>query len=327
MNRFFTPASLLSALLLLSACGTPAANPPAVNPSATPSTASVDFTVKFKGMVNGQPFRCGQEYTGIGTTGSKIRSRDFRFYVSAPRLVAADGTETPITLTADNKWQTQNVTLIDFEDGTGGCEGNADTNAEIKGTIPAGTLKPGMSLRYELGLPFALNHADASRAASPLNLTSMFWIWRFGYKFARLDMATTGQPQGYYIHIGSTGCTGDMAIKHEGHDHAAPTSSPAASASPAADHGALDPSLSKPPASCSEPNLSTITLTNFDAEKQHVEADLGRLLSENNVDVNQADTPGGCMSGLDDSDCKGIFKQLGLGSDKNFQGFFALKAN
>ncbi len=281
----------------------------------------------FKGKVNGQPVRCGQDYIGIGTSGSKICSRDFRFYLSAPRLLAADGRETPITLNQDGKWQTQNVALLDFEDGSGGCEGNADTNFAISGNVPAGSLQAGTSLRFDLGLPFSLNHADASRAASPLNLTSMFWIWRFGYKFARLDMTTTGQPQGYFIHIGSTGCTGDMAIQHEGEDHSAMTASPTASASPASAHGGMDPSLSKPPASCSETNRATITLANFDATKQHVEADLGRLLSENNVDSNQPDSPGGCMSSVDDADCKGIFKQLGLGSDKNFQGFFALKAN
>lgn len=331
MTRYLTPTVFLalSATLttLLSACGAPSA----ASNTSTP-TATEAFSVKFSATVKGQAFRCGQDYTGIGTSASTIRARDFRFYVSAPRLVAADGSETPITLKNDGKWQHQNVALLDFEDGTGGCEGNLDTNFTLSGSVPAQSLKPGMSLRFELGLPFALNHGDASRAASPLNLTSMFWTWRGGYKFARLDLTSTGQPQGYFIHIGSTGCTGDMKVQHDGHEEtpvatstASPASTPAAAHGSV--HGAADSSASQPPASCSAPNRATITLSGFDAGKQHVEADLGRLLSENDVNANQPETPAGCMSGSDDSDCKGIFKQLGLGSDKNVQGFFALKSN
>lgn len=311
MNKFLFTFPLLSLMTLMNACGAPQA--------ASQTAAPVEnFGLKFSAAVKGQPFRCGQDYTGIGTSGSTIRSKDFRFYINHPRLVAADGSEIPITLSNDGKWQYKNLALLDFEDATGGCEGNADMNSQISGTVPAGKVKPGMSLRFELGVPFELNHADASRAPSPLNLTSLFWAWRFGYKFARLDFSSKGQPQGYFIHLGSTGCSGDMAIQHE----IAPSPAPSADA-----HGmGMDGSFTRPPAACSAPNRPTITLSGFDATQQHVEADLGRLLSESDVDVNQPDTPGGCMSGDDDSDCRGIFKHLGLGPDAS-QSFFSLKAN
>lgn len=286
-------------LLLLSACG---------SPSAVTSVPTEAFSVRFSSAVNGQPFHCGQDYTGVGTSDSTIKPRDFRFYVSAPRLVDADGKETPIRLEQDGKWQLQNLALLDFEDATQGCEGTTETHAELKGEIPAGSYKPGMSLRFELGVPFALNHADATAAPSPLNLTSLFWSWRSGYKFARLDVASTGQPQGYFIHLGSTGCMGEMTVKHEAHTDSA-----------------ADTSATQPPASCSAPNRATITLTNFDAAGQRVEADLGKLLQNTDVDVNQPDTPAGCMSGPDDSDCQGIFRQLGLDAAHSPQAFFALK--
>jgi uncharacterized repeat protein (TIGR04052 family) len=260
-------------------------------------------------MVGDQPFACSKAdkqtpmtYSGIGTSGSTITPTDFRFYVHDVHLLDAAGKATPLTLEQDGKWQQQNVALLDFEDKTGlAVNGTPDTNAVVKGSAPAGTYT---GVRFTLGVPAALNHADASKAASPLNLTGLFWSWQAGYKHARLDFTSTGLPGGYNIHLGSTGCTGSMTTHHE--DAAMPASSP----------------------NCSTANRPTVTLSGFDPQKAAIVADLKTLLSETNVDVNQGGAAG-CMSDPSDPDCGAILNGFGLASGSATapaQRFFRLGA-
>ncbi len=251
-----------------------------------PEAETQAVKIRFNAAVNGAPFVCGKTYPGVGAKASTLTPRDFRFYVSHVSLIDTQGHKVPVRLNQETPWQHQNVALLDFENGSAGCEGNLETNDVVTGTVPAGQYK---GLRFELGVPFELNHQDVNRASSPLNLTSLFWIWRVGYKFARLDFASSGQPQGYTVHLGSTGC-GESAMMHGGGDSIA----------------------RKAPISCSEPNRPDVFLKDFDPNTHHVTADLGVLLAESDIDLNQPETPAGCMSTLDDSDCVGIFKQLGL---------------
>ena len=69
----------------------------------------------------------------------------------------------------DGLWQYENVALLDFEDKTGGCRdvGTVETNAQVVGTVPEGDYT---GLTFDLGVPFELNHIDASTAPSPLNV-------------------------------------------------------------------------------------------------------------------------------------------------------------
>ncbi len=59
-------------------------------------------------------------------------------------------------------------------------------------------------INFTVGVPFALNHLNPLVQASPLNLPSMFWSWRAGHKFFRLDLQS---PQDNWVfHLGSVGC-------------------------------------------------------------------------------------------------------------------------
>ncbi len=136
----------------------------------------------------------------------------------------------------------------------------------------------------------------------------MFWVWNSGYKFIRLDLKTTGLPQGYFLHLGSTACMSDMSsgmhVKHEVE---------------------VDSNATTPPSMCKNPNRPEITLTNFNFEKDNIVLDVDSLLSDSNVDTNQDKTPAGCMSGTDDQDCKAVFNNLGLDFEtakSNGQKFF-----
>ena len=241
--------------------------------------APVPVRINFSAVVGDKPFACGQKYDGVGTTKSTITVSDFRFFVSGVALVGKSGAMVPVTLTQDGKWQNGSVALLDFEDGTATCSnGTPDTNSVIVGTVPPGDYT---GVKFEIGLPFEVNHKDPTKQPSPLNLSRLFWNWNGGYKFARIDMKSTGMPQGWVLHLGSTNCTPNNG----------PTSVPT---------------------TCANENKPSITLGAFDVATQTVQFDLAALLAKSNVDVNAKDTASGCMAGGDDPDCGPMFAALGL---------------
>lgn len=234
--------------------------------------------IRFAAAVGDQAFSCAGKYSGIGTTSSTIQVTDFRFFASNVRLVRADGAEVPVKLTEDGLWQTGGIALVDFEDATGTCtNGTPETRHVIEGSAPAGDY---VGVRFALGLPLDINHREVTLQPSPLNLSRMFWSWNAGYKFMRLDIRSTGQPKGWMVHLGSTGCT--------------PDGSP-----------------SVPAVSCKNPNLATIDVP-YRQGRDEIRLDLKALLAESNVDLNQEKTAMGCMSGPTDTECAPLFKQLGL---------------
>lgn len=248
--------AVLFASLALAACGQP------------------EVTVRFEGLVGGSPAACGEAYEGVGSTGSTLELLDYRLYVHDVRLVTEDGREVPLALTPDGVWQGEGVALLDFEDG---CEsGTAETNDAIRGTVDDGG--PFTGIRFAVGVPSELNHADASTAPPPLNYTSMWWTWNAGYKFMRVEGRTTGLPDGWAFHLGSVGCEGDGRGEVTG---------------------------------CVQENRASIALDGFDPETDVVSVDLGALLETSDLDVD-AGGPGGCESGVDDPECTLLFHALGL---------------
>ncbi len=254
--------------------------------------ADQPVAVRFQAMVGSEKFACGQIYSGIGDTGSKLSPRDFRFYVHNIALIDDSGNVVAVQLDQDGKWQLDDVALLDFENASGGCvNGTPDINDRVTGTAPAGHYT---GLRFTLGVPFNKNHTDLTTQPSPLNLTALAWVWNAGRKFARLDFSSTGMPRGYAIHLGSTGCTPNQV-------------------------------KTAPPAQCSSPNRAEIELTGFDPTHDFVIADLAALLKNSNIDTNQEKTAAGCMSSPDDGDCAPLFSNLGLafaGKPAGKQTFF-----
>ena len=237
-------------------------------------------TIPFKAVVGPESFACGHSYAGIGTTKSAIQPEDFRFYVHNFRLIDETGKEVPVQLDQDDKWQLDDVALLDFEDGTGRCSnGTPETNAGIAGVVPTGHRYRG--LVFTLGVPFDKNHTDLTAVPSPLNLTAMAWVWNAGRKFMRVEFASTGKPRGNLFHLGSTGCT----------PNATKTTSPT---------------------SCLHPNRIEVSLPDFDPVKDRVVVDLAALLQKSNVDATAEGHESGCMSSADDPDCAPLFAGLGI---------------
>ncbi|MEM1205723.1 MAG: MbnP family copper-binding protein [Acidobacteriota bacterium] len=278
----FLVASLTAILGTLGGCGGPDVE---------------TYEITFEARVGDEPARCGVRYRGVGVGGGEVEIGDARFYVSALTLLRPDGTEVPLQLDPDSPWQHADVALLDFEDGTGRCSeaGTREVNAVVRGAAPAG---PVAGLRFELGVPFETNHLDATTAPSPMNLNAMYWNWRFGYIFTKVDFwnpdsasaVFEGTEAGaqtptrtYLVHLGSTGCP-----------------SPAATVPP------------KEP--CTRPNRVSVILESFDPKGDVVQIDLGALVA--GIDLTHSvPRPPGCMAAPDDPDCGPIFANLGLDVD------------
>lgn len=252
-------------------------------------------TIRFAAKVGNQSFSCGSNYR-LGQPATNQTLSDFRFYISDVALIDETGKTVPVTLEQDGKWQYQTVALLDFENKTGACtNGTVEMRDRIVGTVPKGNYT---GLKFSLGIPFDLNHEDATLAPSPLNLTGLWWNWRLGYKFVRIDLQSSTMAQsthqqqkqdshsteeassGFPIHLGSTGCQGETT--------------------------------SEKPTSCSNANRASVILTQFDAAANVVVADLERLVAQSNLDQNQPKTAPGCMSEPNDNDCTSIMTNLGL---------------
>lgn len=237
--------------------------------------------IAFAAAVGDQAFTCGGVYQGVGASESTLRLTDFRFYVSNVRLLTAAGDEVPVQLEEDGVWQRDGVALLDFEDGSNGCAfGNAPTNATVRGAAPAGVYT---GVRFDMGLPFELNHGNAETETEPLNVTAMFWNWNGGYKFIRVDgfAGPIDNAISYNLHLGSTGCGGGVPV--------VPPTSP-----------------------CANPNLPEITLTGFNPDTNVIVADLAPLLADADLETNQDETAPGCQSQPIDMDCSTVFPKLGL---------------
>jgi uncharacterized repeat protein (TIGR04052 family) len=262
-----------------------------------------EVSLKFALKAGKEPVSCGKDIAALGNRRSTAQIIDARMYVSNVRLISVDGKETPVTLTADKKWQSDSVALLDFEDANGKCRdfGTQETRNVIVGKAPTGKY---VGVAFTLGVPQELNHADVTKAQSPLNISSLWWNWQVGYKFARIDLSTNAPApkNNFLIHLGSTGC-GEMATSH---------SSAHATASMTETMKMMEAMSKSPPkAPCKNTNTASVRLTNFDPSRDVIVADLATLLSNVNI-ADPSPEPAGCMSGIDDKDCPILFRNFGL---------------
>ncbi|ATB28606.1 MbnP family copper-binding protein [Melittangium boletus] len=264
------PRLVAFASLLAGSLGCGVSDPPTAKP--------ISVTLPFEARVGAEPFACGRTYTGLGTTASTYEPQDFRVYLHDVRLVAEDGQEVPVTLTEDGVWQKSGAVLLDFADKSGLCtNGTAAMNTRIMGSVPEGNYR---GLRFTLGLPGSLNHQDVSIAPAPFNDLGLFWSWRSGYLFTRIEGRTTGLRSGHSMHLGSTDCP------------------------------ALVPGQESD--GCLFPNRPGVDLEGFVPGESKVVLDLARLFEGSNLDVNAPGTAAGCMASQQDPDCAPVFHRMGL---------------
>ena len=245
--------------------------------------------IEFAARAGATPVGCGTAIPGLGSTAQSARLKDLRFYVSEVALVTRSGRKVPVKISAGRPFRAAGVggavTLIDLENGSGSCaeDGTKATNAHVRGTVPAGKY---VGARWTVGVPFGQNHTDLAAAPAPLNLAAMGWGWQIGRKFVKIEVTDPAGPTGtwaantFFVHLGSTGCTGNPA--------------------------------SGEPVKCAAGNRANVRFSTFDPARQKVAVDLKALVAGNDITVNRADAPG-CMSEQTDPECSGVFRALGIG--------------
>lgn len=260
---------------------------------STGEPADVDVTLQFAANVGAETAVCGTDYADIGTANNEIQFRDIRMYVSNIRLVTDADDEVPLALEQDGAWQSEDVVLLDFEDGTAACSetGTAEMNTVAVGVVPGGVTYTGV--RFDLGVPAALNHTDVNLAESPLNVLEMNWNWLAGRKFVRIDLTVDELPpnNNYNIHLGSQGCA----------------------------NGAPSDPMMPPGQDCTRPQRPAVALDAFDHTTDTIVADVAALLDGVDISANIAGAPG-CMSFFPpkgskapvDEDCDAMFPNYGM---------------
>jgi len=246
-----------------------------------------DVAINFAAQVNGEDFTCAnQPYAGIGNPIHDMNITDFRMYIHGAHIHdEATGNVYPIELTQDGVWQLDDLALLDFEDAAGVCSasGTPQTNTSLKGkvTVPATVDLAAAEVCFEVGVPEDKNYLDVATAASPLNASGLFWAWKTGHKYIRIDGIgdPAGAAQGFNLHLGAQGCPG---------------------ASPTA----------PPDSACTVPNTFEVCVANFDVDNSVIVVDPAYVFEANDVTVNQSAL--GCMSFVGDSDCDEIMPRLGL---------------
>ena len=152
------------------------------------------------------PFHATWDNRAIACEGTTPALTDLRFYVTNPRLIDAAGREHDVRFATEFEWENDAVALIDLETGSGTCAGgSAETYDRVIGVARAGDYR---GLRFTVGVPFRLNHADLRTASPPLDRNDMHSQTVSGYKFLRAGVAA--EPGGFDIQLSSEGCNGSV---------------------------------------------------------------------------------------------------------------------
>lgn len=204
-----------------------------------------------------------------GSVPEEVEIRDFRFYVHDVELLTRGQGAHAFILSPVSSWQNSEVALIDLAG-----EAAAERNEAVLGTID-GDAREFIGIRFTVGVPFQLNHANPLTAAAPLNRGELFWTWQSGYKFMRVDLAD-GDIE-WSFHLGSTGCSSASVVR--------------------------------PPArACAQPNSMRVELLGFDPLREPVQVRLDEF-------VKSMQSPGShvCTGAYaDDRNCADIFPKTGL---------------
>ena len=278
-----------------------------VAPAAAEAEVLQAVTLRFAATVNKEAFACGRSYRDVGSAGSEVTPRDFRFLIERIRLIADDGREVPVVLDARAPWQTPEVALVDFADAEGACaSGTAETNLTITGKVPAGNYH---GVVFVNGVPEQLNHADPTFAPAPLAQPGLNWSWLGGYRYFIADIVTQAQaaagmtmtahaqvagagapraagdggmavgmgmtaPGFGTLHLGSTACSGNPALGIR----------------------------------CRKSNRTLVKLADFDPHTSTIVADLGALFATSNL------VEGALCHGASAA-CPALFGRLGIDYD------------
>jgi len=159
----------------------------------------VNFNIKYQDQL----LKCGIEFDHLS---KQWQLKQLQFFVSNIALKNKQGSWHS-WLMQKNPHQSHNVALI------------GEQCSDIKNHFNEWTinlseqlnLNDYTAIKFTLGVPFELNHLNPLTQPSPLNDSSMFWVWQTGHKFLRLEL--TNADENWLFHLGSTGCNAPSAVR------------------------------------------------------------------------------------------------------------------
>ncbi|HEX6243520.1 MAG TPA: MbnP family copper-binding protein [Polyangiales bacterium] len=255
-----------------------AAEPAEMRPDPNaPPAANLDgkklYTVRFDSRAGDQAFACGKK-VALGAKATLAEPVDLRFFVHDVTLIRANGERVALELHQDERYQRENVALLDFADDTGQClTGDTDIRNVVHGYAPEHGDYNGVA--FKLGVPADKNHLNAAEAPAPYNASAMWWSWSSGYKYMRVDLTSDAQPI-WFFHGGATECTGTLIDGF----------------------------------SCKSRQIANIELSNYDPQNSLVVFDAARFYATSDLTV--ADATPGCMGFKPDTQCPPLYATLGL---------------
>lgn len=184
MNRIQFPvfSLFLAALFTFVGCSDDD-NPVDTNPPA-PNLKAVQ--VRFVPAFGSAPLRLGESY--VNSAGDTVSFTLLKFYVSGFSLVDTAGGEIPM----------EGLGLVDFSDPS------VDADGAYTFTVKG---EPGKyrGIKFDVGVPFDMNHRDVSTQTEPLGPNSgMYWSWNPGYIFCKVEgrVDSMGATRNFLYHIG-----------------------------------------------------------------------------------------------------------------------------
>jgi len=191
MKKVFFSLAILA--LLVSSCKEDSNT---TAPPPTPTDETVSFKLRIEGFFDTTRFALNQSY--VNDAGDTVRFTTAKFYLSdvsvidtLGRAIPARVVDTARSVTIDN----HTVTLLDYATAQNGA-------LELTLRVKPGTYR---GMKFNVGVPFDLNHRDASILPRPLNVDQgMYWNWNTGYIFHKIEgnFDSSGVSRNFIYHIG-----------------------------------------------------------------------------------------------------------------------------
>ena len=204
-SRFFLPVLAILCVLILTGCYRNEARPHSIN-------------VQFVPYFNLQAIKCDGLFRNNENKQNKLwRIHSLGFYASSLYL-----NNDPQALNLlENDWQLPHLSLLWFANNCGQAANVVAKNHQLSFTLPTQkSWQQASSLSFVVAVPFEDNHQNPLLQKSPLNMPEMFWSWRNGHKFMRLDMSqiSTGenseqQANNWSFHLGSLACESASSLR------------------------------------------------------------------------------------------------------------------
>jgi len=142
--------------------------------------------------------------SGFKNNGLNWQITQLQYFISDIQLQGTNGSWRNISLRSTPQ-QGDNVALLGMH-----CEEKSPAQWKVE-FLDTVNLKDYHAIRFSLGVPFDKNHLNPLTQPSPLNDSSMFWVWQTGHKFLRLELES--EQKSWVFHLGSTGCKSPSVMR------------------------------------------------------------------------------------------------------------------